>query len=105
MGGWELTSVDVSDLPSPWRGWKDAFWFGRVSSTQRSVRSRGIVVPHWFLVILFATMPLTRLGLFIRRRRRKVEGRCAKCGYDLRATPERCPECGTAPDHATFGGC
>jgi hypothetical protein len=54
-----------------------------------------VAVPHWLPVGLLMIPPMTWLVTERRRRRRPRRGRCAKCGYDLRATPGRCPECGT----------
>ena len=62
---------------------------------QTRVTGRYVKVPWWSLVALTAAPPALRAASTWRRRRRRRVGRCATCGYDLRATPGRCPECGT----------
>jgi hypothetical protein len=42
----------------------------------------------------FALAALPWIVLAFRRRSRIYSKRCAKCGYDLRASNDRCPECG-----------
>jgi hypothetical protein len=47
------------------------------------------------LLMFFSIAPLCFAATHLRVRRIR-SGFCAACGYDLRATPNRCPECGTA---------
>ena len=59
--------------------------------------TRSVGVPHWLVALPAALPPGWWLAYAARRRRavrRRAAGLCVSCGYDLRATPGRCPECG-----------
>jgi hypothetical protein len=76
-----------------------ATWSSQVFRSE----SRFVGMRHWLLVALLALAPAARAArrLRDRHRRRRQLGLCPSCGYDLRATPDRCPECGTPTVPAT----
>jgi hypothetical protein len=69
--------------------------YGQIDNRPNSVFVR-VVVPYWLLALVFAILPVRRLWTRARRRAalRRGLNQCVRCGYDLRATPDRCPECG-----------
>jgi len=55
---------------------------------------KGVWVPYWAIIMAAAAFPARRLYLWAKKRRRRELGRCIACGYDLRGSNEKCPECG-----------
>jgi hypothetical protein len=67
--------------------------------------------PHWLVFVISAAPALywfftTTLHLRARRRQRRRQraNQCLACGYDLRASSDRCPECGLVASPRLSGG-
>ena len=101
--GWFMESGDVGESSMQdeyydhvvrWHG----FGYGSEHSTPRGrdeTETRGwiCVAPIWSLLVVFGLLPSYRLVRWFRRRKYPA-GHCRNCGYDLRASPNQCPECG-----------
>lgn len=90
-----------------WDAEHDAHWRTWLDNQARFItwREPGEPTRRWelklplrFLLPATAALPFIRatiwLILFRRFVKRVTTGKCAHCGYDLRATPTQCPECG-----------
>jgi hypothetical protein len=107
--GWQAsyTTYDVAPYPLEdfmahrwtWNGFQICYDADDSAATWK--RERSITLPAWFCSLLLAVLPACSVAMFIRRsaasRAGERRGLCPRCGYDLRATPRRCPECGHEP--------
>jgi hypothetical protein len=93
--GWDWRRLEPEYGGWDWRGMgKGALGFYGFSARDSAsgMRLVGTCLPAPLVLLSFAALP----ALSLRRRRRDQPGLCWRCGYDLRATPDRCPECGQA---------
>jgi hypothetical protein len=75
------------------------YGFGSRNDPARTYQGRtdvaqSVIAPAWLTGAVLALLRIRWVARYARRSRRVRTGCCATCGYDLRASPERCPECG-----------
>ncbi|HET6249658.1 MAG TPA: hypothetical protein VFE47_18360 [Tepidisphaeraceae bacterium] len=72
------------------------FGFGadHVEDHPGPVSIRRLVIPGWLPALLAVMFPVSYFLRAALAKNRSNLLTCANCGYDLRATPKRCPECG-----------
>jgi hypothetical protein len=92
-----LTSLEWFERSRSWSHYVSA-WDEQFRFKYKDRHNLIIQLPLWAIAIGLGILPGVQLVQLIRWRRRQRHIRlnklCPDCGYDCRATPERCPECG-----------
>jgi hypothetical protein len=71
-------------------------WVPRIKDPTHYKGANAVLTfPCWLAVLMTALLPMVRLAS--KKRKTSRPNHCTVCDYDMRATPKRCPECGSIP--------
>jgi hypothetical protein len=97
LRSWSLAGVESATAV----GWLRTASYRLPSTSSPPHRLTDVMVWWGWPFLAFAFLPAcwvtSRIPAILQRRERIRRGLCPSCGYDLRASPDRCPECGTIP--------
>jgi hypothetical protein len=82
-GYWDTLRRSGSRVRPDW----ELLGFGTVGGPRSGRTLRLVAIPLWFLALATAGGAAACLTPLLRQRRRFKRGQCARCGYDLRASP------------------
>jgi hypothetical protein len=96
--GFSHVSGPAGDISPPYSFGSRVSMWGRLGFHHEEVFGGDeYTVPLWPIVVAAGFFPALACWRWLRKRRTRRKGRCPICGYNLRATPGRGPECGAFP--------
>ncbi len=107
---WTFTSRGTQQFPGP-GFWSKFQWYAcgfghidQLTQLQHTIHNNGTPTftrftnyrsPPWPFLLVLGIPPAARAWQLMEKRRRRRNGLCYRCGYDLSHSPGRCPECGS----------